>query len=146
MIRPWRAEDASQLAPLILEFLRETDGDLLPTPRSAQALLQMGLDAVQRGDPCLVAEDEGGRIVGYVLWHGPTIPADTKGVVLQGQGTYVIPFARDRGIGTALWKAAIAQSWQRGYTRIVTVTRREDTLAGVGFRPMGHLMTLERGG
>jgi GNAT superfamily N-acetyltransferase len=144
-IRRWHETDLPLLRPLLFCFLEETDGDVRATARSVDRLLLMGALAAEDGDPCLVATVDG-AIVGYTFWLGFPTPLDTRGVICQAMGTYVVPAYRRQRIGLALRKAAADQAWRRGYTRIAGTAYTDEnaaSLVAAGFRPIGQLLALE---
>ena len=76
---------------------------------------------IKGGTPCLVAEDAGGRLVGFAILT-PFFPAPqlTHGLFLKE--LYVAETARSAGVGEKLIEGIRALAQQRGDTRVIWTT------------------------
>lgn len=85
-----------------------------------EAIWRSGLSDAQPGQGCFVAEDDGGRTVGFVAFgpvrdeHGP-LPAATGEVY----AIYVVPEAFGTGIGRELFSGAGEALRERGFRTAV---------------------------
>ena len=101
------------------------------------------------GECFLVARDAG-RIVGFVCARVVDNPGyaamPTARRLLQVEELYVLPEARQRGIGSALMRAALRRGRERGVTsfHVFTATRDTDRVLRFyrrhGFQPWGIQM------
>jgi ribosomal protein S18 acetylase RimI-like enzyme len=97
----------------------------------------------QRVEDVLVAEDDGGRIVGYVALHRPT-PLASNRHVLHVTGLAVHPAAQRRGVARTLVDAAAHEARSRGARRLTLRVLAPNTAAralyaGCGFAEEGVL-------
>ncbi|HTR84165.1 MAG TPA: GNAT family N-acetyltransferase [Reyranella sp.] len=78
------------------------------------------------GTPCLVAEDEDGRLVGFAILN-PFFPAPrlTHGLYLKE--LYVAASARSKGVGEKLIDGIRAFARERGDTRVLWTTGEANT-------------------
>jgi ribosomal protein S18 acetylase RimI-like enzyme len=81
---------------------------------------------VNGGTPCLVAEDETGRLVGFAILaaYFPA-PRLTHGLFLKE--LYVAETARDANVGEKLMEAIRAFAQERGETRVIWTTGERNT-------------------
>ena len=142
-IRHWRPDDKVDLFHMIVDCLEinyQAGADMEPTFKNADALLQMGLLAAGRGEPCLVADARGIDTpgpIGYTLWCDLPNPLglDMRGRVLYGLGTYVMERFQKAGVSTLLRDTAEAMGRNQGFTKVV----------GVAYHPVGLTTVLKRG-
>lgn len=107
-----RREDESAL----LDLDRRTwgpDNAISPMPEEGSAFF----DHYHRPEQFLVAEDESGRLAGFVRVVQP-VPLETGAHVRQVQGLAVDPMDRGRGLGRALLEAACEEARRQGANRI----------------------------
>jgi len=120
VIRSWARRDTNWLRGALRAFLQagiERGGDLLPTDRNVDALLNLGLLGAERGDPCLVADDP---LVAFVLWTAPegSHLVDMRWKTIQAIGSYTEIGERSFGVAGALREAARRMAVDLGYERI----------------------------
>lgn len=136
-IRPWRADDAPALRPMIRACLAESfayGADILPDEENISVLLKIGMAWASMGQPALIAVDE--MPVGYILWGPATGPFRLREKKAIGLGTFVIADRRREGFSVALRKAAMRQLRELGYASLQGVTYSEAGLRSalaVGF-------------
>lgn len=123
-VRPWKVEDREALLPMVQDCLRvnyQAGADMKATPKNADILVQMGMLAAPKGEPCLVAEVDGLGLVGYTLWCSLPNPLgmEFRGNILHGLGTYVTLQHRRSGLAHLLRNEAEAQALRQGFTKIV---------------------------
>ncbi|WP_305124308.1 GNAT family N-acetyltransferase [Streptomyces sp. ODS05-4] len=112
-IRAARAEDAERLG----ELDRATWSTLHSVQPAPQPPYDPFFDAAHRPEHYLVAEDEDGRIAGYIRLVPPT-PLPSNAHVRAIQGLAVADRARGRGVARALLRAACAEAARQGAVRI----------------------------
>lgn len=120
-IRHWEEKDKEWLKDSIREFLRaglERGGDLLDTDKNIEAYLKLGYAAVARGEPCLIAIQDGFR-AGFVFWIGiPNPQLDERWRTIQALGSYTVPNFRSWGIADRLRLSAREMAKKLGFERI----------------------------
>ncbi len=121
-IRPAGSLDARDMAVLLNQIIRKGGTTAISQSVTAADLSDWMLSAPDRS-AWHVAEDEGGRILGfqYVEPH-PGLPPDTCDIA-----SYVLPGETGIGIGSALFKATAAAARTLGYTAIIAVIRTDNT-------------------
>jgi len=125
-IRFVQPRDERQVKRLIMRYLRDTaneGGDFLPTLDNAQAFFDRAVEGAQCGDPCMVAEADDGKIIGFVMGLGVLFPGmQTRDVTLRSWGTYVVPEARGERIAIKLFMVMGRIAKNKGYTRVLGAT------------------------
>lgn len=107
-IRPYRSEDLPELCDLVNEIIRIGGTTLLETPFTVSGFVDHFFNQ-QIMISCLVAEDEGGQILGFqVLSYHEQLPDDWADI-----STFVRASPRLTGVGTALFAetAALAERY-----------------------------------
>ena len=107
-IRPVHPDDQTQLVPLVAAF-RVVLGQLkgrTPTP-DLDAARQELKDYQDQNYPIFVAEDEKGRLVGYLVCR-------VQGDVVWAESLFVSPVQRRQGVGSALYAQAEALAQDLG--------------------------------
>lgn len=110
--RPAFLSDEDELA----ELDRDNWSPLYAVNARPQAPFDPFFDAAHRPGDFLVGELDG-RLAGYIRVVPPT-PLPANAHVLQIQGLVVDPWARGRGVGRALLRAAAALARERGARRL----------------------------
>lgn len=125
-IRFVRADDERQTKRLIVRYLKETfeqGGDFPPTLENAQAFFDHAVEGAECGDPCLVAEGDEGRILGFVMARGLDFPGmQTRDHTIRSWGSYVLPEHRGERIAIKLFMVMGRVAKNKGYTRILGMT------------------------
>lgn len=139
-IRQWHAQDYVSLLHMVthcLEINYNAGADMQSTFKNAEALVQLGLLASQRNEPCLVADLDGDGPIGYTEWLELANPLglDFRGRFLTGLGTYVMPPFQNQGVSKKLRDAAEAQGARLGFTKV----------GGVAYHSAGLQSVLNRG-
>jgi GNAT superfamily N-acetyltransferase len=152
-IRKWVPVDGGQLWQLIYDYLKETyeaGYDVPPTGQNVLVMLNMGMVAVQEGDPVIVAEAVGellGKVIGWTFWKSAGNGILTRGRTLVGMGTYVVPYMRRHGVARQMHEEAIKVARAGGYECVdrVTVpgTPGEQMLEGGGWKPVATVFRKE---
>ena len=81
-------------------------------------LLFVVRQAIDRGDPVVVAERDG-QIVGFCLWTQLDTPLRYDRKVLHGLGTFVVPAFRKQGISDLIRSLAEGIARDKGYESIL---------------------------
>jgi acetyltransferase (GNAT) family protein len=139
-VRLWTPDDSEALAEMIQDCLlvnHAAGADMLPTPKNANALLVMGLQAAARGEPCLFAALDSGEPMGYTEWLdlGNPLGLDYSGRILYGLGTYVKPRFRQMKLSHQLRDQAEMMAADLGFKKVV----------GVAYHDVGLQSALARG-
>ena len=116
-IRPARAEDGAALAALYAPFVRETVVTFEVEPPDADEMAARVAATLAAGRPWLVAEDAGGRVVGYAYasaWKGRCAYRD----VVEST-VYVAREAHGRGLGRALMERLLADLAASGFHTVL---------------------------
>jgi GNAT superfamily N-acetyltransferase len=151
-LRSWHVDDHPALLWMVWDFLTagiERGGDVLPTERNVNRLIQNGQRWADAGRPCLVATvDGGGTPVGYVEWGwDEPSPFDVRWRTCFAFGTYVMPRFRGQGVATTLRARARGMCTAAGIERIVgpvhlTNPAALSDLGGQGWWPTAVQMEL----
>ena len=142
-VRAATAGDTAALQAIYAHHVEHGFGTFEETPPSVE---EMGArrEAVEAlGLPYLVAEDEGGRVIGFA--YAGLFRTRSAYRFTCEDSVYVAPDAMGRGVGKALLAAVIEGARAAGYKQLVAVIG--DSLNGgsiglhgaLGFRPMGSL-------
>lgn len=120
-IRHARHGDESQLAFLLEDHERHYGNPVAAGAASASFLVE----SPPGGTMCLVAEQDGGRLVGFAILN-PYFPGPklTHGLYLKE--LYVMGDARSAGVGEKLIDGIRALAKQRGDTRVLWTTGEEN--------------------
>jgi len=119
-IRPWAPGDEAELRGMIGAFLKAglaRGGDLLPTERTIEYLLKLGMDFAAAGQPTLVAVND--HLLGYIQWGWTELPVDQICRTCQTLGSYVLPEERHNGVARALRFRGLDICREQGIERIV---------------------------
>lgn len=120
-LQPWHPIDTMWLKVAIRDFLAEAGGDLLASAANVDRVLSSGIGFSRAGDPCSVAVEDG-RLLGFLYWYGLTEP-QLRWKTLFANGSYVLPSARNRGVGTIMRSLGLQVAKEAGYERIVYQVR-----------------------
>jgi GNAT superfamily N-acetyltransferase len=113
-VRPARPSDVPRLHQLVLDLAEyeRAAGEVRATPEQLQDALFGSAPAVH----ALVAEDEGGLVVGFAVWFlNFSTWEGVHGIYLED--LFVEPDHRGSGLGKALLQALAEIAVQRGYAR-----------------------------
>ncbi|UFU02751.1 GNAT family N-acetyltransferase [Ruania suaedae] len=102
-------DDAEVVGRLLFDFNREFEA---PTPPAATFAQRFGV-LLARADVLVLLAGEQSRPTGFAFLTLRPSPY-FEGPLAQLEELYVVPWLRDRGIGTALLTAAVAQVRERG--------------------------------
>ena len=146
-VRAWEDRDSLNLYPLVLLYLLDVAklrGDIAPSGSNAEAFIGLGYQALDRGDPCLVAE-EGGKLVGFLIARGvDTSNLRTTKRICFGFGTYVLPEFRRMGFAKELRARAFEIAKAQGYERFQGVAYGQaaiDSALAMGSEALGVLVS-----
>jgi L-amino acid N-acyltransferase YncA len=127
-VRPVRPEDAAELADLLNQIIAQGGTTALETPFTPDALAQAyltGPDVIC----CFVAVDRvTGRLEGFqTLGAYPDLPEDVGDI-----GTFARVGGVQRGVGSRLFAATLAEARRLGLTAL-NATIRADNTGGLAF-------------
>lgn len=128
------------LAGMLFETSRH-GAQLLPTDKNVGVLLRLGMDFSLKGEPTLIALDNG-KPVGMILWGSLPNPLgmDTAYELCVGFGTFVEPSVRRKRVSCALRLAAQEIARKRGYDVVRGTAYSEEgemSAVAAGFKPVG---------
>lgn len=131
IIRPWKLGDAPQLRSMIRQFLKSQlamGGDVLASDANVEFFLRIGLEAARRGEPSLVAE-ENGKILAYLEVAEQIPPYQIKERMLMMWGMFTLPSHRSQFLNVQLLREAAElcrkqKKFKRGTSIVYLQNRR----------------------
>lgn len=115
MIRAVRLDDASSIAEIYNQYIRESPATFEEVPVTGDEMRQRIIDAT-RDHPWLICE-EGGRLVGYAYGREWRERAAYRHSVEAG--VYLHPSSVGKGLGSALFEALLAELRNRQFHTVI---------------------------
>mgnify|MGYP001423431543 CR=1 FL=1 len=147
-IRPSTEDDVGAIAAIYGHHVLHGTGSFETEPPEVEEMRRRRADILVRGLPYLVAEGEGGAVLGYAYASAYRPRAAYRNTVEDS--VYVRHDAIGRGIGRLLLAELIARCEARGLRQMVAVVGDSANLASVrlhqafGFRLVGTLTSVGR--
>ena len=123
-IRPATAADLPAILDIYNHAVLHTTATYDHTPVSLQSREEWFAGRQREGFPVLVAEDDGGAVVGWAS-YGPFRPKLGYSRTVE-HSVYLSPAAQGQGLGGQLLEALIAQATAEGYHLMIGVVDAEN--------------------
>lgn len=144
-IRPALPQDAEAIMAFWNPFIRETTVTFQPLEKSLAEVRQAIADKPRQGFAFLVAEAEGGQIMGFASYG--QFRAGLGYRTAMEHTIILAPEAQGKGVGRALMAALEAHALAQGYHTMVGAVSAENTAGlafhkALGFAEVGRLPQL----